>query len=246
MTTTKTHRHSTWSGMLCHDTRQEISERMHDLLAGQRFTYVACNSFSEESERFTSVDVHPSQWLMGDIADYNDPELAGLSWRIPDFSMGVHTDARTQEDGRTDKPHGYVHFWFQQDRLTIDHYAPAGYTLRWIFVREHRWGNGPFSVDLEEGQRIGLIDDLRSSWHATDKSSARYWALEHAEPLMDEVARLRAVLDQVESALDCLPTPAELERFTTKGRAFDQRLGIRKAEKAVRAALSPLRTGDPS
>lgn len=125
-----------WHGMLCAETRDEIAERMQDVLADHYFTVVECNSFSEESERFTAVDVRPSQWLDSPIRSYADPQIPGISWTTPSWSMGVHSTATTQPEAREGRPHKYVHFTFERDEIVIDHYAPAGYRLRWIFAVE--------------------------------------------------------------------------------------------------------------
>jgi hypothetical protein len=136
MTETTRVRSPYWHGMLCAETRDEIAERMRELLGEHYFTIVECNSYDEKSDRFSSVEVKPSQWLTGPIRDYADDRLAGISWATPRLAMGVHTRAKTPAEGREDRPHGYVHLTFEPGRIEIDHYAPAGYRLRWIFAVE--------------------------------------------------------------------------------------------------------------
>ena len=125
-----------WHGMLCAETRDEIADRMREVLGDNYFTLVCCNSFDENSHRFTSVEVYPSQWLTSEVRDYAESTLPGVSWSTPRLSMGVHTRAITQADGREGRPHQYVRFTFERDEIVIDHYAPAGYRLRWIFAVE--------------------------------------------------------------------------------------------------------------
>jgi hypothetical protein len=126
-----------WNGMLCTETRDVIAERMREVLTDQFFTMVICNSYSEESERFSSVEVYPSQRLVGPIRAYRDSAIPGISWGTPRLSMGVHTRAQTVTEARAGRPHQYAHFTFEPGRIEINHYAPAGYALRWIFAVEH-------------------------------------------------------------------------------------------------------------
>lgn len=142
--TAATLRRPHWHGFLCMETRDEIAERMRDVLGDDYFTLVICNSYNEESALFSSVEVHPSQWLTHGISDYQDRSLAGLSWSTPRYAMGVHTEATTQAEGRGGAPHKYVRFSFEPDRFVVDHFAPAGYRLQWTFAveRHDRDDNG--------------------------------------------------------------------------------------------------------
>lgn len=121
-----------WYGMLCAETRDAIADRMHAVLDGNYFTYAGGNSYDANSDRFLSIDVRTSERLSSPIQVHKD----GISWGTRTYSMGVHTKARTPSEARDGKPHKYVHFTFDYDRITIDHYAPAGYRLQWIFVVE--------------------------------------------------------------------------------------------------------------
>jgi hypothetical protein len=123
-----------WHGVLCSETRNSIATRMHDILEGNFFTMVLCNSFDENSRKFSSVDVYPSQRMSGFVINR---DITGISWSTSNLSMGVHTDARTRSEGVSGRPHQYVHFAFEPGRFVIEHYAPAGYFLRWIFAVEH-------------------------------------------------------------------------------------------------------------
>ena len=127
-----------WHGMLCAETRDEIVSRMDEVLGGRWFSVVQANSYSEESERFSAVDVASSQFLTAPIKDYNDSAVVGISWSTPRWSMGVHNRARTQAEARDGGPHQYVHFTFEPGKVVIDHYAPARYRLQWIFAVECR------------------------------------------------------------------------------------------------------------
>lgn len=120
--------------MLCTETRDEILERMRQVLAEHYFTMVLLNTYDENSDRFSCVDVLPSQWLTNSIRADNSAQ--GICWNTPGLSMGIHTSAKTQGDGRRDCPHGYVHVKFDPDRIEIDHFAPAGYRLLWILAVE--------------------------------------------------------------------------------------------------------------
>ena len=138
-TLTATQRRPHWHGMLCAETCDEIVERMQEVLGDRYFTIVTCNSFDETSDRFTAIDVATSQRLKEPVRRYHDESIrASLSWYTGRWSMGVHTRAKTQREGREGGPHKYVHFNFERDQVVIDHYAPAGYRLRWIFAIEHR------------------------------------------------------------------------------------------------------------
>ena len=145
--TTTTMRRPRWNAMLCEETLEEIFERMQEVLGdGTYFTIVSCNSYSEDKDGFTAVDVQPSQWLTDpirrtetgqrDIADDEGTFRFGLFWSTPRLSMGCSTGATTQAEGRDGGRHQYVHFTFEPDKVVIDHYAPAGYKLRWIFAVE--------------------------------------------------------------------------------------------------------------
>lgn len=125
-----------WHGMLCAESRDDIADRMREVLGDHYFTLVVGNSYDEESERFSSIEVYPSQWLTGPVTAYRDTALPGISWNTPRLSMGVDTNAKTPSEGRGGKPHQYAHFTFEPDRIVIDHYAPAGYRLQWIFAVE--------------------------------------------------------------------------------------------------------------
>lgn len=130
-----------WHGMLCTETRDEIAERMREVLGDHYFTMVICNSYDENSDRFSSVEVYPSQWLTSPVDAWTDQ--SSITWCTPRLSMGVHTRAKTQADGRAGRPHQYAHLKFEPDRIEIDHYAPAGYRLLWILaVERHDPGVG--------------------------------------------------------------------------------------------------------
>ena len=126
-----------WHGMLCAETCDEIAGRMAGLLQDNYFSLVICNSYDENSDRFHAVDVHPSQWLRDGVhvRTYGD-ERAGISWGTPGYVMGVSSTAGTQREARQGNRLQYVYFTFERDRVEIDHYAPAGYRLRWIFAVE--------------------------------------------------------------------------------------------------------------
>lgn len=158
---TATQRRPFWHGMLCAETCDEIAQRMEDVLGGRYFTAVACNSYDEDSDRFTAIDVKTSQRLQGPVRRYNDESIpASLSWNTGSLSMGVHNNATTQADSRDGGPHEFVHFNFEPHQIVIDHYAPARYRLRWIFqVEDH---------DTETNALQDLAD-----WHDTKADKAR-------------------------------------------------------------------------
>lgn len=127
-----------WFGMLCAETQDEILERMQEVLGGQYFTTVTCNSFDENSDRFLSVEVRTSERLADPVKKYKDQKIAAsLGWHTYGWVYGVHTDAKTQREARDGGPHDRVHFSFEPGKVTIDHFAPARYKLRWIFAVEH-------------------------------------------------------------------------------------------------------------
>ena len=154
-------RRPSWHGMLCAETCDEIGQRMAEVLHDRYFTVVTCNSYDENSDRFTGIDVTTSQRLREPVRRYHDETIpASLSWTTPRWSMGVHTSARTQQEGREGGPHKFVHFTFERDQVVIDHYAPAGYRLRWIFT-----------VELHDDDR-GPLREL-ADWHDTKAEKAR-------------------------------------------------------------------------
>lgn len=129
--------HPYWHGMLCAETREDIAQRMRNVLEGQRFTYVHCNSYAEDEWRFSAVDINTTQRLTRPVEDDTGGDgYTSVWWSITDYSMGVHTKATTQAEGRDGAPYDYVSFNFTQRRITIDHFAPARYKLRWEFVLE--------------------------------------------------------------------------------------------------------------
>jgi hypothetical protein len=134
--------HPYWHGMLCHETAAEVFGRLRQVLEGHYFTLVLCNSYDENSARFTSVEVYPSQWLSSPLRESVD-DWAGVHWTTPRLSMGVSSRAKTVAEAREGRPHKYVHLDFEPDRVTIDHYAPAGYRLLWTMAVERH--------DREEG-----------------------------------------------------------------------------------------------
>lgn len=121
-----------WHGMFCADTRDEIAERMQGVLGDHYFTLVTASSYDEESDRFSAIDVYPSQWLTAPLR----VSPRHLGWSTSRLSMGIHARAATQSEAREGRPHDYVHFTFNGDQIVIDHYAPAGYRLNWIFAVE--------------------------------------------------------------------------------------------------------------
>lgn len=123
-----------WNAMFCLETRGEIVERMQEVLADHYFTMVICNSYSETDRNFSAVEVYPSQWLEKPLSVAADE--SAIWWSTPKLSMGVRTGATTQADARNSGKLNYVHFTFEPDRVVIEHYAPAGYSLRWIFAVE--------------------------------------------------------------------------------------------------------------
>jgi hypothetical protein len=122
--------------MLCAETVGEIADRMQEVLGDHYFTLVIGNSYNEDSEKFAAIDVYPSQWLTRPADTHAYGDVPGISWLTPRLSMGVHTTAKTPSEAREGKPHKYVHFTFEPDRIVIDHYAPAGYRLQWVLAIE--------------------------------------------------------------------------------------------------------------
>lgn len=137
-----------WHGMLCLDNAHEVAARMRQVLDGHHFTLVTANSYSETSDRYTAVEVKPSQWLTSPVeAKLND--WAHVGWSSPAYSMGVMTRAKTPSQARERRPHDYVHLTFEPSRVEIDHYAPAGYRLLWVLAVEHH--DPEYGPDLRGG-----------------------------------------------------------------------------------------------
>lgn len=126
-----------WHGMLCADTLPRVLGLMHQLLDGNYFTLVTANSYDENSDRYSAIDVWSSQWLTGQgIRDTSDRRWTGICWSTPRQSMGLHVRARTVAEAREGKPHDYIHLHFEPGCVEIDHFAPAGYRLLWVMAVE--------------------------------------------------------------------------------------------------------------
>lgn len=126
-----------WHGWLCAANAVDVAERMQQILDDRYFTFVAANSYSETNDRFDAIDVHTSLRLRGPITAAVDDEWTYIAIPGDRQHCGLHTRAKTQQEGCDDKPHGFVRLVMEPYRITIDHYAPAGYRLRWIFATEH-------------------------------------------------------------------------------------------------------------
>jgi len=124
-----------WFGMLCAANRDTVVERMQQVLDGQFFTMVICNSYDDASSKFSSVEVYPSQRLTIPIVDNSGGSRSHIGWGTPRLSMGVGTQAQTMAEAR-ESAHDFVQFNFAWNRIEIRHYAPAGYSLLWIFAVE--------------------------------------------------------------------------------------------------------------
>lgn len=130
------HRSPYWSRMLSRESSEEIADRMREVLGENHFTLVTCNSFDENSHRFSAVDVMPSQWLCEPVRLDHEVSAAHIMWSTTRLSMGVSTQAETVSEAHRSGPHDYVRFTFEPGRVVIDHYAPARYRLQWIFAVE--------------------------------------------------------------------------------------------------------------
>lgn len=128
---------NTWHGMLCAANAVEVAERIQQILDGHHFTLVAANSYSETKERFCAIDVRTSLRLREPVTAKVDEEWTYIPIPGDRQHCGLSTRAKTQQEGRDGKPHDYIHLRLEPYRITIDHYAPAGYRLQWIFATEH-------------------------------------------------------------------------------------------------------------
>lgn len=123
------------------ETAEEICERLKETLGGKYFTVVALNSLSKEDERFVMVDVRSSERFEVEpkVRKYSNDHV-GIHWETGSYSEGISTSAKTLAEawrtGRNNFRHDYVRIDFTPNKVTIDHYAPAGYFLRWIYAVE--------------------------------------------------------------------------------------------------------------
>lgn len=123
--------------MLAAETRDEIADRMRDVLGDHYFTVVTSNSYDENSERFSAAEVYPSQWLTTPVrTDSGTEDLWGIYWGTPRFHYGVHARVKTVTEAHGLDRKRRVRITFEPDRFVIDHYAPAGYRLQWVFAVE--------------------------------------------------------------------------------------------------------------
>jgi hypothetical protein len=162
------HLHPYWTGMLCAETREDIAQRMRNVLEGRRFTYVHSNSYAEDPEeyRYAAVDVNTTQRLTRPVEDRTDSDdgYTHIGWSITDYAMGVSTKAKTQAEGREGKPYDYVSFNFTPRRIVIEHFAPSRSRLRWEFVLEDHIEDRLLEPDVQQAFREG--------WQEADRAGA--------------------------------------------------------------------------
>lgn len=179
------HLHPYWHGMLCAATREDIAQRMRNVLEGKRFTYVHANTHAEDPEeyRYAAVDVNTTQRLTSPIEDRTDADgYSYIGWSITDYSMGVHTKAKTQAEGREGRPYDYVSFNFTTRRVVIEHFAPSRSRLRWEFVLEDHIDDRllepdvllAFSQAQADAERQGLPGNLLRHGMTAAIKEARY------------------------------------------------------------------------
>lgn len=136
-----------WFGPLCFETAELVTRRLNDLLGGQRFTVVTSNSYSEDTERFSAVDVRTGSRLTRPVEltqdAYQHISLHNTGWVMGVMvASSVRTRAHAYAARDAGSKHDWVHFTFEGSQVTIDHYAPAGYRLQWIFRVEHPEDDG--------------------------------------------------------------------------------------------------------
>lgn len=126
-----------FGSMLCRTNAASAVERLNELLTDRWFTFVQANSYDEESDRFSAIDVNTSQRLTRPFALSDDGEWAHIGWGMSDYSCGVSTHAETVSEARKAMKHDWVHITLDRRSVVIDHFAPARYRLQWRMVLEH-------------------------------------------------------------------------------------------------------------
>jgi len=137
-----------WHGMLCVENAEAIAARLEAMLGSGRYhSFVDANSWNEHDERYTSVAVKTSLRLTRPVSATVEDGHVHISIVSDRLVCGLHTRARTQAEGRVGKPHDFVQVGFERHQIQVEHYAPAGYRLLWIFsVEDH-------DQDHDEGGR---------------------------------------------------------------------------------------------
>lgn len=143
-----------WSGYLTLDNYEAVAARLRALLTGRRFTTVMSNqghwNYRPEvrtGERLSTRGV--TTHLLGDNDHYgyitfSDGNFAwGLSGHPADQAAARRLrteawEAASEEDRASGawEDQSMVHLSFKQERLEVEHFAPIGYRLYWIFAAE--------------------------------------------------------------------------------------------------------------
>lgn len=130
---------ASWHGYLTLDNAERVQARLLRLLRGQFFTMVVVNSAFQHS----LPDVRAGQWLRGVDLDL-DATTAHLSIRDSYGSHGMITTAPDIVTARQwaalseDTHTGLVYLKFKYGKVAIQHHAPGGNGLTWVFqVEDH-------------------------------------------------------------------------------------------------------------
>lgn len=145
-----------WHGYLTLENLDAVAERLRKLLAGQRYTWVACNSglrhyFPEvrtgQQIRDYGVRVwHPEDGSrLGGITIPDTYGIWGIDTSVPDQQTARQRrhaawEKATDEQKRTDTwdDRGLTYLHIKHDRIEIEHFAPIGYRLYWVVTVEPR------------------------------------------------------------------------------------------------------------
>lgn len=147
-----------WYGYLTLENLEAVAERIRKLLAGQRYTWVSCNS----GLRHYFPEVRTGQELRDrGVTTYRDEEaqygpFGGIT--VPDTYgvWGLHTDCPDQQTARRRRGHAWerasdeqkatdtwddqhlTYLHITRDKVEIEHFAPIGYRLYWVITVEPR------------------------------------------------------------------------------------------------------------
>lgn len=145
-----------WYGYLTLENLEAVAERFRKLLGGQRYTWVACNSWlrhyfpevrtgqrvrdggvrvwrPEDGSKFGGITVPDTYGTWGVDASVADQQTAR---QLRHAAWEKASDEQKRTDTWDDQRLTYLHI--KHDRIEIEHYAPAGHRLYWVITVEPR------------------------------------------------------------------------------------------------------------
>ncbi len=125
-----------WRGMLTVENVQQVADLLHKLLDGKCYTFITANEFFQfKPEVQTKQHFLSNEGAVGVYYDEENtpPKYAGFN--VND-TRGVWSCSTNSTDIRKDPEFKNPYLFFENDRVTITHRAPAGNLLYWVIVAE--------------------------------------------------------------------------------------------------------------